>query len=58
VIGYLLYALFINMLLLGTYYAPRLDTIAEYRGYVDSLPIVDNPEIFGMHENANIAFQV
>ena len=42
----------------GLYYAPDKDTILEYRQYVDSLPIADNPEIFGMHDNANIAFQV
>ncbi|PVD36438.1 hypothetical protein C0Q70_03422 [Pomacea canaliculata] len=39
------------------YYAPMLDTIAEYRQYIEGLPQIDEPEIFGMHENANIAFQ-
>jgi len=32
-------------------------TLKEFNAYVDSLPLVDPPEIFGMHENANIAFQ-
>ncbi|CAH1788942.1 unnamed protein product [Owenia fusiformis] len=41
----------------GTYYAPVLDTLAEYCKYIEGLPIIDDPEIFGMHENANIAFQ-
>lgn len=40
------------------YYAPSADTIQAYRDYVESLPFNDEPEIFGMHENANIAFQV
>merc|ERR1719460_2347858 len=31
--------------------------LKAYNEYVDSLPLVDPPEIFGMHENANIAFQ-
>jgi dynein heavy chain len=31
--------------------------LKQYNNYVDSLPLVDPPEIFGMHENANIAFQ-
>jgi dynein heavy chain len=31
--------------------------IAKYNEYFDSLPLTDAPEIFGMHENANIAFQ-
>lgn len=43
---------------IGVYYAPDADTIQAYRDYVESLPFSDEPEIFGMHENANIAFQV
>ena len=42
----------------GVYYAPMFDKIADYRDYIESLPIIDEPEIFGMHENANLAFQV
>ena len=42
----------------GVYYAPNAGTIQAYRDYVESLPFNDEPEIFGMHENANIAFQV
>ncbi|XP_060586003.1 dynein axonemal heavy chain 6-like [Ruditapes philippinarum] len=41
----------------GTYYAPESTTLEEYRQYIDGLPLIDQPEIFGMHENANIAFQ-
>lgn len=33
------------------------ETINEYRQYIEELPQNDEPEIFGMHENANIAFQ-
>ena len=43
---------------IGVYFAPDADTIQTYRDYVESLPFNDEPEIFGMHENANIAFQV
>ena len=42
----------------GIYYAPEADAIQGYREYIESLPFNDEPEIFGMHENANIAFQV
>ena len=42
----------------GIYYAPELRTLKHYRDYIDSLPIIDDPEIFGMHPNANITFQV
>ena len=40
------------------YYPPDGDTLGTYRDYIESLPFSDEPEIFGMHENANIAFQV
>jgi len=42
----------------GIYYAPEAETIKEYRDYIENLPIIDDPEIFGMHQNANITFQV
>lgn len=42
----------------GIYYPPNGDVIGTYRDYIESLPFNDEPEIFGMHENANIAFQV
>lgn len=47
-----------ELLCTGIYYAPDYPTLQEYRDYIETLPIVDEPEIFGMHENANIAFQV
>lgn len=43
--------------ILGIYYPPDGDLIETYREYIESLPYNDEPEIFGMHENANIAFQ-
>ncbi|KAJ8737519.1 hypothetical protein PYW08_000114 [Mythimna loreyi] len=41
----------------GTYYCPRSDKLEDYREYIETLPSVENPEVFGMHENANIAFE-
>ncbi|KAM3865367.1 dynein axonemal heavy chain 6 [Diretmus argenteus] len=41
----------------GIYYAPETDHLEQYKKYIDGLPIRDDPEIFGMHENANLAFQ-
>ncbi|KXS09529.1 hypothetical protein M427DRAFT_128896 [Gonapodya prolifera JEL478] len=42
----------------GVYYAPGDGNIASYRSFIDKLPITEDPSIFGMHENANISFQV
>jgi dynein heavy chain len=42
----------------GIYYAPEFDSLRDFREYIDGLPIIDDPEIFGMHQNANITFQV
>ncbi len=40
----------------GTYFAPSFETLEEYRQFIDKLPLNDAPEIFGMHENANITY--
>uniref|UniRef100_G3Q373 Dynein heavy chain AAA lid domain-containing protein n=1 Tax=Gasterosteus aculeatus TaxID=69293 RepID=G3Q373_GASAC len=42
----------------GTYYAPDTDELEQYKKYIESLPTIDDPEVFGMHENAHLAFQV
>lgn len=42
----------------GTYYCPDYPHLQMYREFIDKFPIIEEPEIFGMHENANIAFQV
>lgn len=41
----------------GIYYAPQPGTIDEVRTYIDNLPLEDDPEVFGLHPNANITFQ-
>ena len=41
----------------GLYYAPSNGSVDSYRQYIDQLPIVDTPEVFGLHENANISYQ-
>ncbi|GAA6087179.1 dynein axonemal heavy chain 6 isoform X1, partial [Tachysurus ichikawai] len=41
----------------GIYFAPESDSLSEYQSYIENLPIIDDPEVFGMHENANLAFQ-
>eukprot|EP00794_Sanderia_malayensis_P006345 gene6346-7072_t len=42
----------------GVYFAPNLEKLDDYRQYIENLPLSDEPEIFGMHENANLAFQI
>ncbi|XP_007947093.1 dynein axonemal heavy chain 6 [Orycteropus afer afer] len=41
----------------GIYFAPLADTLQEFKDYIENLPLIDDPEVFGMHENANLAFQ-
>ena len=41
----------------GIYSIPEDGAIEIYRTYIDSLPNFEDPEVFGMHENANITFQ-
>ncbi|XP_046489725.1 dynein axonemal heavy chain 6 [Neodiprion pinetum] len=42
----------------GTYYCPNYKKLQEYKDFVEGFPIIEDPEIFGMHENANIAYQL
>nr|KAJ3422838.1 Dynein heavy chain 6, axonemal [Polyrhizophydium stewartii] len=42
----------------GIYYAPADGEISYFRAYIESLPFSEEPSVFGMHENANISFQM
>ena len=39
------------------YKAPPFGDAQSYRDYIQSLPEEDAPEVFGLHDNANIAYQ-
>ncbi|KAM6471116.1 dynein axonemal heavy chain 6 [Liasis olivaceus] len=41
----------------GIYFAPMADSLQNFKEYIENLPLIDDPEVFGMHENANLAFQ-
>lgn len=41
----------------GVYFCPQSGPLQVYKDYIDSLPLVDNPSIFGLHQNANISYQ-
>ena len=41
----------------GLYHAPLEGALLSNREYIDALPLTDPPEIFGMHQNADITFQ-
>ena len=40
----------------GIYYAPADGPIEVYRDYVDTFPLNADPEVFGMHGNAEISY--
>jgi len=42
----------------GIYYPPNDGNLKTYTDYIDSLPLKDEPEVFGMHQNTNINFQL
>jgi len=41
----------------GTYINPNDGNLQHYRDYIESLPLNDPPEIYGLHGNANIKYQ-
>lgn len=41
----------------GIYHVPDGENLIDFQEYVSGLPFNDNPEIFGMHANANIVFE-
>jgi len=42
---------------LDTYYAPPECSLADTKKYIESLPLDEDPEVFGLHPNANIAYE-
>jgi len=39
---------------LGTYYCPNLNKYDEFIDYIQELPLITRPTIFGMNENADL----
>ena len=42
----------------GTYYAPAKGDYESYVDYIRDLPLIPHPEVFGLHENADITKEV
>lgn len=42
---------------LETYYAPPEGTMAQLMEYLEALPLDEDPEVFGLHPNANMAYE-
>ena len=42
---------------LDIYYAPPDGSLGETRAYIEGLPLDEDPEVFGLHPNANIEFE-
>lgn len=40
----------------GTYFIPDLNTLEEYWNFTDQIPGTEDPEIFGLNQNANIIY--
>jgi dynein heavy chain len=41
----------------GIYYPPKCEELSQVFDYLETLPVDDEPEIFGLHNNANITLQ-
>lgn len=41
----------------GLYHSPKNLQLHAVKEYISNLPLEDDPEIYGLHRNANITFQ-
>eukprot|EP00742_Colponemidia_sp_Colp-10_P004283 GILJ01004568.1.p1 GENE.GILJ01004568.1~~GILJ01004568.1.p1 ORF type:complete len:2868 (+),score=508.60 GILJ01004568.1:1-8604(+) len=41
----------------GVYFAPPEGSLESVKEYIQTLPLTDPPEVFGLHENADITFE-
>ncbi|XP_064515055.1 dynein axonemal heavy chain 5-like isoform X4 [Pseudopipra pipra] len=39
------------------YIIPKGKTVEDYLQYIEQLPVIDTPEVFGLHRNADITYQ-
>uniref|UniRef100_A0A8B9I210 Dynein axonemal heavy chain 5 n=1 Tax=Anser brachyrhynchus TaxID=132585 RepID=A0A8B9I210_9AVES len=39
------------------YIIPKGKTVEDYLQYIEQLPVIDTPEVFGLHPNADITYQ-
>ncbi len=42
----------------GIYKNPVISSLEDYKAILNEFPDVESPEVFGMHDNANITFQM
>ncbi|CAM39839.2 putative dynein heavy chain [Leishmania braziliensis MHOM/BR/75/M2904] len=42
----------------GQYVVPSSGTLAEAQEHIQAMPLVDEPAVFGMHDNANLRYQL
>ncbi|RNF23496.1 Dynein heavy chain family protein [Trypanosoma conorhini] len=42
----------------GKYYAPPPGSLASFMEHIQQMSLVDEPEVFGMHTNANLRYQL
>ena len=39
------------------YIIPECNSLEQYQAYIETLPLTDTPEVFGLHANADVSYQ-
>ena len=53
-----MYVQIFNMFIFLGYPVPEAKSFDDYLNFINNLPLQDVPDVFGLHKNADISYQI